>query len=57
MNTTPPKLEGAARSFDWVNMRLSGYPHAVEEMIHLLHQRNIIAASEWSSPTIVYRNN
>jgi hypothetical protein len=50
MNMSAPGRRIAAPSSDWVNIALSGQPHAVEAMIHLLHRLNVIAASEWSPP-------
>ncbi len=50
MNMSAPNRQPAVHSSDWVNLTLSGQPHAVEAMIHLLHRLNVIAASEWSPP-------
>ncbi len=53
MNTSTPSRP--AHSSDWVNITLSGQPHAVEAMVHLLHRLNVIAASEWS-PVVALRD-
>ncbi len=36
------------RDPDWVNLTLTGSRPAVTAMINLLHQVNVIGASEWS---------
>ena len=50
MNLSNLNRDSAAHLSDWVNITLSGQAHAVDAMIHLLHNRNVIAASEWSPP-------
>ncbi len=55
MNMPNPRRDPATPSSEWVNITLSGQPQAVEAMIHLLHNLNVIAASEWS-PAFALRN-
>ena len=50
MNISNSNRHAAAHLSDWVNLTLSGQAHAVDAMIHLLHNCNVIAASEWSPP-------
>ncbi len=60
MNTSTPSRDPAVHDANWVNITLSGQPSAVDAMIYLLHNLNVIGASEWSpavalrgSPTVI----
>ncbi len=54
MNTSNPNRDPAVQSSDWVNITLSGQPHAVDAMIHLLHNLNVIGGGDWS-PAVALR--
>ncbi len=54
MNMSNLNRDPAVPSSDWVNITLTGQPHAVEAMVHLLHALNVIAGSEWS-PAVTLR--
>ncbi len=54
MNTSTPNRDSAVPSSNWVNITLSGQPDAVDAMIYLLHNLNVIGASEWS-PAVALR--
>ncbi len=54
MNTSTPSRDSAVHDANWVNITLSGQPLAVDAMIYLLHNLNVIGASEWS-PAVALR--
>ncbi len=54
MNMPNPNRDAAVHNSNWVNITLSGQPQAVDAMIYLLHNLNVIGASEWS-PAIALR--
>ncbi len=54
MNTSTPNRDAAVHNSDWVNITLTGQPHAVDAMIYLLHNLNVIGGGEWS-PAVALR--